>query len=91
MTVRWADAERAFATYSKIFQGDSISLLADQGGFGVEEFVYFYHGFMGPEEGAWPTDLCEPCRGSGNTESGKCSECLGAGALLPKEHPGITV
>lgn len=96
LVVLWEDAEKAFATYSKRFPGDTMELLVQQGGFGVEEFVYFYHGFFGPEEGAWPTDVCQDCQGSGMAceRSGLvdlCRKCLGAGALLPKEHPGTMI
>lgn len=91
MAVLWEDAEKAFLTYSKQFPEDTIEALAAKGGFGVEEFVYFYHGFMGPIEGAWPTEVCQECRGSGEIESWKCSVCRGAGALLPKEHPGTFI
>jgi hypothetical protein len=97
MMVLWEDAEKAFATYSKAFPGQTMGDLAAQGGFGVEEFVYFYHGFIGPEnEEGWPTDVCLECKGRGEvilSDDGGipaiCGKCLGAGALLPKDHPGV--
>lgn len=91
MSVSWKDAEQAYTAYSLMFPGESIEKLEALGGFGVEEFVYFYNGLIGPEEGAWPTDVCEPCRGSGDLDGGKCRLCHGAGALLPKENPGTPV
>lgn len=97
MVVLWEDAEKAFASWSKVNLLQTIESLALQGGFGVEEFVYFYHGFVGPKDGeGWPTDVCQECKGRGEvilSDDGGvpaiCGKCLGAGALLPKNHPGV--
>jgi hypothetical protein len=99
MCVLWEDAQKAFQTYAKAFPGQTIEDIFAGGGFGVEEFVYFYHGFTGPETGdGWPTDICMTCKGQGEvvlSEHGGmpdlCGKCLGVGALLPKEHPGVKV
>lgn len=99
MSVLWEDAQKAYQTYAKAFPGQTLEDIAAGGGFGVEEFVYFYHGFVGPEaEDGWPTDVCVTCKGLGEvvlSEHGGmpdlCGKCLGVGALLPKEHPGVKV
>lgn len=97
MCVLWEDAQKAYQTYSKAFPGQTLEDIFAGGGFGVEEFVYFYHGLVGPEtESGWPTDVCPTCKGLGEvvlSEDGGmpdlCGKCLGVGALLPKEHPGV--
>ncbi len=99
MHVLWEDAEKAYRTYAKAFPGQTLEDLAAGGGFGVEEFVYFYHGLVGPEaEEGWPTDVCPSCRGIGEitkSEDGGmpdlCGKCLGVGAILPAVHPGAKV
>ena len=99
MCVLWEDAEKAYQTFTKVFPGQKLEDIAAGGGFGVEEFVYFYHGLVVPEmEEGWPTDVCLECKGIGEvvlSEDGGmpdlCRKCLGVGALLPKEHPGVKV
>lgn len=96
MGVLWEDAKKAFDTYHRCFPGHcDMEIMAARGGFGIEEFVYFYHGLAGPLEVEWPTDICMECKGSGEVvEDGltqKCRKCLGAGALLPMIHPGRPV
>lgn len=99
MCVLWEDAQKAYLTYSKAFPGQKLEDVAAGGGFGVEEFVYFYHGLVGPDtEDGWPTDVCLTCKGQGEvvlSEDGGvpdlCGKCLGVGALLPKNHPGVKV
>lgn len=99
MVVLWEDAQKAFETYNRAFPGQTMGDIAAGGGFGVEEFVYFYHGLVGPEVGdGWPTDVCVECNGRGEvvlSEHGGmpdlCGKCLGVGALLPKDHPGVKV
>lgn len=98
MSVLFEDALKAYETYAKAFPGQKIEDLFAGGGFGVEEFVYFYHGLVGPETEGWPTDVCVTCKGQGEVirsdDGGMpdlCGKCLGVGALLPKDHPGVKV
>lgn len=90
--VLWKDAETAYLTYSARFGTDqSLERLAERGGFGVEEFVYLFHGLCPRIGGAWPVETCGECKGTGEVvqsdEGGmtfKCGVCYGAGAVLPK-------
>jgi len=100
MCVLWEDAQKAYETYTKAFPGQKLEDIAAGGGFGVEEFVYFYHGLtvLGMEDVGWPTDVCVTCKGLGEVvlsdDGGMldlCGKCLGVGALLPKDHPGVKV
>lgn len=99
MCVLFEDAEKAFETYTKSYPGQTMEDIFARGGFGVEEFVYYYHGLSGPETGVgWSTDVCPTCKGLGDVilseHSGMldfCWKCLGVGALLPKEHPGVKI
>lgn len=97
MGVLWEDARKAFETYKRRFPGETLEHMAAGGGFGVEEFVYFYHGLIGPMDKEWPTDVCKWCQGDGSglelpgEKVVRCEYCRGVGALLPKEHPGKSI
>jgi hypothetical protein len=85
------DAERAYQTYVRNFgEQQTLDRVGERGGFGVAEFVYYFHGLCprGPEK--WPTKPCPSCHGSGevmDSEEGgiivKCGICFGAGEVLP--------
>ena len=94
--VLWDDAETAYKTYVEKWGGvgQTLERLAERGGFGVEEFVYFFNGlgYRDAEPFKWSVKTCHQCHGSGdvvNSEEGglimKCGVCCGAGSVLPDE------
>jgi hypothetical protein len=93
--VLWTDGEKAFETYFKHHIDQTIHEIARRGGFGVEEFVYFFRGLYPGVGQGWPVVPCVECNGSGEVvqsdEGGiifKCGVCIGAGAVLPQKEIG---